>query len=141
VELVDEKEIEIPVVAGQAPDGLDPEEQEAAAEVLVFTAASSSPDEAWRRLAGDSSAWVLLVNANDEDSLRAARRDVAFVRSLGDVPFVVATYVSMAEDGAGVKQVQKILGLSGAVPVMPCHLRDRDSVNAVLRAALERLRS
>jgi Domain of unknown function (DUF4388) len=141
VELVDEKEIEIPVVAGHVPaiadaDDLEEARTEAGEDVLVFTAAASSPDKAWQRLAGDSSAWVLLVNANDEDSLRAARQDLAFVRSLGEVPLVVATYVSMADDGASPKQVQKILGLDGAVPVMPCHLRDRDSVSAVVRRAL-----
>jgi len=44
VELIDEKEVEIPVVAGQLPlSNGDGEEATAAAEVVVFTAASSSP--------------------------------------------------------------------------------------------------
>ena len=141
VELVDEKEIEIPVVAGHVPVGPDAEDPQAAEDVLVFTAAASSPDKAWKRLAGDSSAWVLLVNANDEDSLRAARHDLTFVQGLGDVPLVVATYVSVAEDGVGVKQVQKILGMDGTVPVLPCHLRDRESVGAVFHAAMELVKS
>ena len=100
--------------------------------MLVFTAAASSPEQAWKRLAGESSAWVLLANANDDDSLRATRQDLAFVRRLGDVPLVVATYVSMAEDAVAPKQVQKILGLDGKVPVIPCHLRDRESVTGVV---------
>ncbi len=84
VELIDEKEVEIPVVAGQLPSSNgDGEEATAAEEVIVFTAAASSPEQAWQRLAGESSAWVLLANANDQDSLRATRADLAFVRVVG----------------------------------------------------------
>lgn len=138
VELIDEKEVEIPVVAGQLPSSNgDGDEATAAEEVVVFTAASSSPEQAWRRLAGESSAWVLLANANDQDSLRATRADLAFVRSLGDVPLVVATYVSMADDELSPKQVAKALGVDAKVPVIPCHLRDRESVTSVVKAALE----
>jgi hypothetical protein len=138
VEMIDEKEIEIPVVAGQMPSN-NGDEMEAPADeaVIVFTAAASAPEQAWRRLAGESSAWVLLANANDQDSLHATRGDLEFVRSLGDVPLVVATYVSMADDELTSKQVAKILGVDAEVPVIPCHLRDRESVTAVVRAALE----
>jgi signal recognition particle receptor subunit beta len=80
---------------------------------------------------------VLLANANDQDSLRATRADLAFVRSLGDVPLVVATYVSMADDELSPKQVAKALGVDAKVPVIPCHLRDRESVTSVVKAALE----
>ena len=138
VELIDEKEVEIPVMAGQLPSSNgDAEGAAAAEEVVVFTAASSAPEQAWRRLAGESSAWVLLANANDQDSLHATRSDLEFVRSLGDVPLVVATYVSMADDELSPKQVAKALGIDAGVPVIPCHLRDRESVIGVVRAALE----
>jgi hypothetical protein len=136
VELVDEKEFEIPVIAGHIPTEMSEEGSAAAGEVLVFTAAASSPEQAWKRLAGDSSAWVLLANANDEDSLRATRPDLMFLRGLGDVPFVVATYVSMAEDGVTPERAKKVLGLNSTVPVLSCHLRDRESVSAVVRTAL-----
>ncbi|MFA4965826.1 MAG: DUF4388 domain-containing protein [Thermoleophilia bacterium] len=138
VELIDEKEVEIPVVAGQLVfGGGDGEGGEAAAEVLVFTAAASAPEQVWRRLGGESSAWVLLANANDADSLRSTRADLEFVRSLGDTPLVVATYVSMAGDEMSSAQVAKHLGLHRDVRVLPCQLRDRDSVTAVVTAALE----
>lgn len=140
VELIDEKEMEIPVVAGQlvASENGDGEGTGVAAEdVLVFAAASSCPEQAWKRLASESSVWVLLANANDADSLRATQADLAFVRSLGDVPFVVATYVSMADDELTTKQIAKALGLDVKVPVLPCHLRDRESVTGVIRTALE----
>ena len=139
VELIDEKEVEIPVVAGQLPaNGNGGGESAAAGEdVLVFTAASTCPELGWRRLAGESSAWVVLANANDLDSLRSTRADLQFIRTLGDVPCVVATYVSMADDELSQKQIAKTLGLGTGTPVMACQLRDRESVTDVVRAALE----
>jgi len=138
VELIDEKEIEIPIVAGQLPaTNGDGGEGSAPEDVLVFTASASSPEQAWTRLAGESSAWVLLANANDSNSLRSTLADLEFVRSLGDVPMVVATYMSMADEELSPKQVAKALGIDGKVPVIPCHLRDRESVTAVVKAALE----
>jgi hypothetical protein len=38
------------------------------------------------------------------------------------------------------KQITKALGLEGAVPIMACHLRDRESVSAVVKAALDLVR-
>jgi len=139
VEMIDEKEVEIPVVAGKLPangngGGVD---GKAAEDVLVFTAASTCPEQGWRRLAGESSAWVVLANANDLDALRSARTDLQFIKTLGDVPYVVATYVSMADDELSQKQVAKTLGLDAGTPVMACQLRDRASVTGVVRAALE----
>ena len=106
-------------------------------DVLVFTVAASSPEQAWRHFAGESSAWVLLANANDRDSLRATKADLEFVRGLGDVPFVVATYTSMADDELSAKQVARALGVDAEVPVLACQLRDRESVVGVLKAVLE----
>ena len=78
------------MVAGQLPaSGNGGGEGAAAAEaVLVFTAASTCPESGWRRLAGESSAWVVLANANDLDSLRSTRADLQFIKTLGDVPCV-----------------------------------------------------
>ena len=143
VELIDEKEVEIPVVAGQLPmngngNGSGEEGGEGAAEdVLVFTAAASCPEQAWKRLAGESSAWVLLANANDVDSLRSTHADLQFLKDLGDVPYVVATYMSMSGEEMSAKQVSKALGLDAGTPVLHCQLRDRESVADVVRAALD----
>ena len=138
VELIDEKEVEIPVVAGQLPaDGNGDGGEGGGEDVLVFTAASTCPEQAWKRLAGESSAWVLLANANDADSLRSTRADLEFVKGLGKVPFVVATYMSMAGEEMSAKQITRALALDAATPVVPCHLRDRDSVASVVRTALE----
>ena len=118
VETIDETEVEIPVLAGQMPangngDGGDGEDA-AAQDVLVFTVSSASPEEAWRRLAAESSAWVLLANANDVDSLRSTRADLQFVKRLGDVPYVVAPYMSMAGEELSRKQIVRTLGLDGS---------------------------
>lgn len=141
VELIDEKEVEIPILAGQlsgsghgngngdGADGVD--------DVLVFTAASASPEQAWKRLAGESSAWVLLANANDADSLRSTKADLRFLEELGDVPYVVATYMSMAGEELSPGQIAAVLGLDARTPVLQCHLRDRGSVESVVRAALD----
>jgi hypothetical protein len=139
VEMIDDKEVEIPVLAGQVQsmNGNGDGDGEEGEDVLVFTVAASSPEQAWRRFAGESSAWVLLANANDRDSLRSTKADLDFVRSLGGVPFVVATYTSMADDELSTKQVAKAIGVDADVPVLACQLRDRESVVGVLKAALE----
>ncbi len=144
VEIIDDKEVEIPIVAGLVPlasgvGGAADDEHAAGteSEALVFTASASAPEQVWRRLGGDSSAFVLLANANDADSLRSTRRDLDFLHALGDPPAVVATYVSMADDPVPEEEVAKLLGLNGTIPVMPCQLRDRDAVVAVVTRALE----
>jgi signal recognition particle receptor subunit beta len=80
---------------------------------------------------------VLLANANDRDSLRSTQADLEFVRSLDKATYVVATYMSMAGEEMTAKQVTKALGLEAEIPVLPCHLRDRDSVTGVVKSALE----
>jgi hypothetical protein len=144
VELLEDKEVEIPVMAGQLALDVETDDEDGgpavSEDVIVFTAAASSPESAWRRLAGESSAWVLLANANDLDSLRSTLTDLEFVRSLGDTSLVVATYMSMPGEELTHKQITKALGLEGAVPIMACHLRDRESVSAVVKAALDLVR-
>jgi hypothetical protein len=142
VELVDDREIEIPMVAatytpnGGAGDDYDaPRAADGAA--LVLTATVSSPEEIWRRFAAQSSAFIVLANANSIDSLKASVRDLGFVRKLGTMPIVVATYVSMDEDSLDPAAVAKTLGLTDDIPVLACSLRDRDSVEAAVKKAIE----
>jgi Domain of unknown function (DUF4388) len=143
VELVDDREIEIPMVAatytpnGVAGDDYDDAPRAADGAALVLTATVSSPEEIWRRFAEQSSAFIVLANANSIDSLKASVRDLGFVRKLGTMPIVVATYVSMDEDSLNPAAVAKTLGLTDDIPVMPCSLRDRDSVEAVVKRAIE----
>ena len=50
---------------------------------------------------------------------------------------VLATYVSMGDEAVPKDQVAKVLGINGDVPILSCQLRDRDSVVAVVKKALE----
>ncbi|RPI31461.1 MAG: DUF4388 domain-containing protein [Actinomycetota bacterium] len=141
VELIDEKEVEVPIVAGTLTtvegESEDADELVATAEVLVYTSVGTVSEAAWARVARDASAFVVLVNANDADSLRAGRRDVDFVKKSDGLPFVVATYTSMAEDAVEPDAVRKALGVDHGVPVHVCSLRDRTSVIGVVRAAVD----
>jgi Domain of unknown function (DUF4388) len=142
VELIEEREVEIPMVAATyTPNGIiDVDEdvrQANGGEALVFTATVSSPEEIWRRFAEQSSAFIVLANANSVDSLKSSVRDLNFVRKLGSMPIVVATYVSMEEDSLGPAAVAKALGLPEQIPVLTCILRDHDSVEAVVKKAIE----
>jgi hypothetical protein len=135
VEIIDDKEVEIPIHAATfAQNGGGEEDQ-----TLVFTASVGAPEPVWRSLASEGSAFVVLVNANSTDSLRISARDIEFVRSLGEPPFVVATYVSMAEDAVDPDAVRKAFGLAKKVPVLPCSLRDRGSVETVVETAIRQL--
>ena len=93
IELIDEREVEIPMVAAAyTPNGVDHDDDMPSAsgdEALVFTATVSSPEEIWRRFAEQSSAFIVLANANSTDSLKSSVRDLNFVRKLGDMPIVV----------------------------------------------------
>ncbi len=141
IELIDEREVEIPMVAAAyTPNGVDHDDDMPSSsgdEALVFTATVSSPEEIWRRFAEQSSAFIVLANANSTDSLKSSVRDLNFVRKLGDMPIVVATYVSMEEDSLEPAAVAKALGLPDKIPVLSCSLRDRESVEAVVTKAIE----
>ena len=135
VEMIDGKEVEIPIHAATFCSNGGGEGDE----TLVFTTTVGAPEQVWRHLASDGSAFVVLVNANSTDSLRVSARDFEFVRSLGEPPLVVATYVSMDEDAVGPDAVRKAFDLPETIPVLRCGLRDRESVVGVVEAAVRLL--
>ena len=142
VEMVDEREIEIPMVAASySPNGDADADADlpssSGGETLVYTASVSTPEEAWKRLASQSSAFIVLANANSLDSLKASVRDLGFVRKLSELPIVVATYVSMEEESIDAAAIAKALRLGDGIPVLPCNLRDKPSVEAVVTEALK----
>lgn len=106
----------------------------------MFTVAAAAPPSALIRLAGQSSAWIVLVDARDEDAASASRGDVEFAGSLGSVPMVVAAYEPVAGRGLRPERLSEVLGLDLDTPVVPCRLRDADSALDVLDAAVERSR-
>jgi hypothetical protein len=139
VELIDEKEIEVPIVAGSlaaAEDGTAAELGEAV-DVLVYTSVGSLPRAAWARVARDASVFLVLVNANDADSLRAARHDIDFVKGYDGTPFAIAPYTSMGGDAVEPDAIRRALGVDDGVPVVACSLRDRASVVDIVRTAID----
>ena len=136
VEIIDGKDVEIPIVAGR----VRPEQGENGdgSGVFVFAVAGTAPESAVTRLAGRSSAWIVLADGRDEASVGAARAQVEYVKNLGAAPLVVAAYSPVAGEGLGTDAVAAALGLGADAAVIPCRLRDRDSVLGVFNAAVER---
>ncbi len=139
VELIDEKEVEIPVVAGQllASNGHGAGEEGAGEDVLVFTAASTLPraglEAAGRRELGVGAARQR--QRRGQPALHARRPAVPQEprrRALRGRHVHVH-----GRRGAQPKQITKVLGLDAATPVLHCQLRDRESVAGIVRAALE----
>jgi hypothetical protein len=137
IEMIDDKEVEVAILAATYAATEANQDASAGDETVVFTAAVSAPEEAWRRLVGQSAALIVLANANSVDSLKASVRDLTHVRKLGDAPIVVATYVSMDEDSLDAAAVVKTLSLADKIPVLQCDLRDRSSVVEILERALD----
>ena len=131
IEVVDDDEVEVPITAVTLPA-----EEEGGLEMLVLTMAVGTPEAAWRQLAARCVAAVLLVNANSVESARASITDLVSARAVERLPFVVATYVSVSEEGLPVGGVADTLRLEDAVPVLPCDLHDREEVRAVVQTAL-----
>jgi Domain of unknown function (DUF4388) len=130
-EVVGENEIEVPITAVTLPA-----EEEGGLETLVLTMAVGTPESAWRLLAARCVAAVLLVNANSLESSRASAIDLASARAVERLPFVVATYVSVSEEGLPVGGVAEALRLADDVQVLPCDLHSREGVRAVVQIAL-----
>ena len=133
-EIVDGADLDVPVVAGRVRlhdgDGGD---------VFVFTVAAAAPESALTRVAERSSAWIVLVDARDEATVRAARGQLELCCRLGDAPRLIAAYQPVAGRGLGTEQVLALLDPGPGTPIVSCRLRDRASVLAVLRTAVERL--
>jgi hypothetical protein len=136
VEIIADEEVDIPIVAGCVPK---PDRETADDNIFVFSVAASAPEAALKRLAGGASAWVLLADACDPDSVAALRAEIDLIASLGAPPTVVATYSSAFGQGLSPQQVAEALGLGPDIPVVPCRLRDRDAVMAVVDAVVQRL--
>ena len=130
-EVVGDDEVEVPITAVTLPA-----EEEGGLETLVLTMAVGTPEQAWRQLAARCVAAVLIVNANSVDSSRASAADLAAAGTVERLPFVVATYVSVIEEGLAVGEVARVLRLDKDITVVPCDLHDRDEVRSVVQTAL-----
>jgi hypothetical protein len=130
-EVVGDDEVEVPITAVTLPA-----EEEGGLETLILTMAVGTPEQAWRQLAARCVAAVLIVNANSLESARASAGDLESARTVDRLPFIVATYVSVIEEGLPVGDVAKHLRLADDVQVLPCDLHNREEVRAVVQVAL-----
>ena len=93
----------------------------------------------WETLAEGMLGFVLLVDADDRESLDSAKSMITFFRNMSDVPFVVAANKVPATDVATLRSVRAAIELEDAIPLLPVNARDRESVKAVLLGLLYRI--
>ncbi len=93
-------------------------------------------DFMWEILGEGMLGYVLLVDAEREESLAEALSILDAFRRMARVPFVVALNRAAGLDPAGEQHLRDVLALAPDVPVVPCDATDRESVKAVLLALL-----
>jgi small GTP-binding protein len=90
----------------------------------------------WETLSEGMLGFVLLVDADEPESVSDAASMITFFKEMSDVPFVVAANKVEADDTEALQQVRDTLGLEDAVPLLPVDAREKDSVKAVLLGLL-----
>lgn len=93
-------------------------------------------DFMWEILGEGMLGYILLVDADRQDSLEEAVGILAAFRKMARVPFVVALNRSSGIDPSDEDNVRSVLELDEDVPVVPCDATDRESVKSVLLALL-----
>lgn len=125
LEHIEDEEVEVRVEAGVRDRG-------PAGSCLIYTPDSRTPAEVLRRLAFETSGFVLLVNINSRDSVVASRADAALMKEIADRPYLVATYASLADERIEEEHVRELLSLPESVPVVNCGLRDPEKTAAAM---------
>lgn len=93
----------------------------------------------WETLSEGMLGFVVLVDVLEEDSIAEAVSMMEFFTGMTDVPFVVAANKVAPDDSATLSTLRVRLGLSEAVPLLPCDARERESVKGVLLSLLYRI--
>lgn len=93
-------------------------------------------DFMWEILGEGMLGYILLVDADRQDSLDEAVGILAAFRKMARVPFVVALNRSSGIEPSDEENVRSVLELDEDVPVVPCDATDRESVKSVLLALL-----
>jgi small GTP-binding protein len=93
-------------------------------------------DFMWEILGEGMLGYILLVDAERQDSLDEAVGILAAFRKMARVPFVVALNRSTGVTPDEETRVRDALALDEDVAVVPCDATDRESVKAVLLALL-----
>lgn len=129
VENVDDEPVEVRISAGvrDAADG----------SALIYFCESRTPTSIIKRMALETSGYVVLVNVNSRDAVVASRPDIALMAEIGDRPYVVAAYASLADEIVSTDQVRQLLELPDTVPVLVTGLREPEETAAVIVALTE----
>ncbi len=93
-------------------------------------------DFMWEILGEGMLGYVLLVDAEREDSLAEAIGILGAFRRMARVPYVVALNRANGADSNAEERLRDVLQLPPEVPVLPCDATDKESVKAVLLALL-----
>jgi Domain of unknown function (DUF4388) len=131
VEMLNDEEVEIHISAGVREEG-----DEGA---LVYFSEAQTPLPILRRMALETSGYILLVNINSRDSVVVSRKDIVLMAEIGDRPYVVASYSSMIDEKVSEEWVRELLGLADKVPVVACNIRDPEETSLVFGAITDLL--
>lgn len=93
-------------------------------------------DFMWEILGEGMIGYLLLVDAEREDSIEEAVGIHDAFRRMARVPYVVALNRSAGDDSALVDRVRSRLQIPGDVAILPCDATDKESVKKVLLALL-----
>jgi small GTP-binding protein len=93
-------------------------------------------DFMWEILGEGMIGYLLLIDADREDSIEEAVGIHEAFRRMARVPYVVALNRSSGDDHALVDQVRTRLDIPGDVAILPCDATDKESVKSVLLALL-----
>ena len=93
----------------------------------------------WETLSEGMLGFVLLVDAEDQESFEDAKSMIDFFRNMSDVPFVVAANKVPPTDVKTLRSVRAAIDLADDIPLLPVDARDRESVKAVLLGLLYRI--
>ncbi|HVL98410.1 MAG TPA: ATP/GTP-binding protein [Egibacteraceae bacterium] len=89
-------------------------------------------DFMWQILAEGMLGFVVLVDAQRDDSIAEAADILAFFRDIAQVPYVVGLNKCAALTPADVETVRRRIGAPPSVRVVMCDARDRESVKGLL---------
>jgi signal recognition particle receptor subunit beta len=93
-------------------------------------------DFMWEILGEGMLGYVVLVDAEREDSIAEAAGILDAFRRMARVPYVVALNRSSGLSESEERKIRETLGLAPEVSLLPCDATDKESVKAVLLALL-----
>ena len=93
-------------------------------------------DFMWEILGEGMIGYLLLVDAEREDSVQEAANILSAFRTMARVPYVVALNRAAGDDHLLVESVRSRLEIPSDVAILPCDATDKESVKNVLLALL-----